>query len=57
VDDCRNYEGQQLSDCPSFPKSREETVNVQIDVVVKPIMNYYVPLAVIGTKLDGIPPV
>ena len=52
VDNGRYQEGYQLNDYSFLPEGGEETVEVEVHVVVEPIVDHYVPLAVIGPKFD-----
>jgi len=57
MDHCRDEEGYQLNYHPFLPQRREEPVQVEIHVVVEPVMDYYVPFTVVCCKLEAVPPI
>ena len=57
VYDGRDDKGEQLGHGPSLPQPRRKAVDVQVDVIVEPVMHHDVPLAVVRPEFDGIPPI
>lgn len=57
MDDGRDNESQQLGHCAMLLEGREEATEVQVNVVVQPIVYNDIPFAVVGTKLAGVPPI
>lgn len=40
-----------------FFEGREETAEIEVDVVIEPVMHDYIPFAVVRTKLTRVPPI
>lgn len=57
MDDGGGDEGQQLGHGPVLLEGGEEAAEVEVDVVVQPVVHHDVPLAVVGPELAGVPPV
>lgn len=53
----RDDEGQQLRHRPELLEGGEEAAEVQVDVVVEPVVHHDVPLPVVRPELAGVPPV
>ena len=57
MNNSRYYESQHLGhECVLKPTLRKST-RIDIDEIVKPIMNNDIPLPVIRSKLNGVPPI
>ena len=57
VDNGWDDEGDQLDDDSVLAEGDEETVEVDVHVVVEPVVHHDVPAAVVGPELDRVPPV
>jgi hypothetical protein len=57
VNDGRNDEGEQLGNVSPCLEGGEKSVEIQVDVKVKPIVDYNIPLAIIRPELARVPPV
>lgn len=57
MDDGGNEEGGELGHEAVVPEGGEEAPQVNIDIVVEPVVHHDVPLTVVGAELDGVPPV
>lgn len=57
MDHSRYQESQQLWIRLVVPETREKPSNVQIDVVVQPVVNNDVPFAIVCAKFNRVPPV
>ena len=57
MDDGGDDEGNQLGHWFEFAQRGEEAIEIEVNVVVKPIMNHNIPFSIVGPELDRIPPV
>ena len=57
VDNSWDEESDELNNYSALSHWREKSVDIQVHVVVKPVMDYYVPFAVICAKLEWVPPI
>ena len=57
VDDSWDEEGDELNNDSVLSHGREKSVDIKVHVVVKPIMDHYVPFAIVCTKLKWVPPI
>ena len=57
MDDGTDDEGDELNYGSIFPKGAKESIDIQVNIVVEPVMDNDIPSTVVRTELKRIPPV